>query len=75
MDDFNDFYNRFIASHYGVNVLSYLFFITAFFSLILYLVLGILIRYQNKDVDNIYVTDASSKPNNNNAGYGKPATD
>ena len=67
MDNFNDFYNRFIASQYGVNVLNYLFFITAFFSIILYAVLGILITYQNKNGDvNSEFTSTT--------GYSKPTT-
>lgn len=51
MDSFDDFYNRFITSQYGANILNYLFFLTAFFSIILYAVLGILVKYSNKNGD------------------------
>lgn len=60
MDDFNDFYNRFIASQYGVNVLNYLFFIAAFFVVILFGVLIVLVRTQ-KDDTNIKKEFSSSK--------------
>lgn len=44
MDDFNDYYNRFVASTYGRNVLNYLFFISAFFVFILTAVILILLN-------------------------------
>lgn len=44
MDDFNDFYNRFVASTYGSNVLGYLFFLTAFFVIVLWAIVIVLIR-------------------------------
>lgn len=47
MDDFNDFYNRFIASYYGVNVLNSLFFIAAFFAIILFGIFCILLQYRD----------------------------
>lgn len=47
MDDFNDFYNRFVVDTYGVNVLNYLFFLAAFFISILFGVIFILLKYKD----------------------------
>lgn len=49
MDTFNDFYNRFIASEYGINILNYLFFIAAFFVIILVGVWVILLKHNKKN--------------------------
>lgn len=49
MDNFNDFYNRFIISNYGVNILSYLFFITVFFIIILFAIVTILWKNTKND--------------------------
>lgn len=44
MDNFDDYYNRFVANTYGVNVLSYLFFLAVFFILILFGTVFILLK-------------------------------
>lgn len=49
MDNFNDFYNRFVVSTYGTNVLNYLFFLAVFFTLILFGVCVILLRFGPRD--------------------------
>lgn len=46
MDSFNDFYNRFVAGTYGVNILNYLFFLAAFFAIILFGVFVILLKFK-----------------------------
>lgn len=60
MDNFDNYYNRFIAARYGVNILNYTFFLSAFFVMIL---IGIVITLfgltiidkQNDDInDNRY---------------------
>lgn len=45
MDDFNDYYNRFVSSTYGFNVLTYLVFLAAFFVIILFGVLTLLLKF------------------------------
>lgn len=47
MDNFNDFYNHFVASYYGSNVISYIFFVTVFFVVILFGVVVVLLKYRN----------------------------
>lgn len=60
MDDFNDFYNRFIANQYGVNVLNYLFFIAAFFVTILSGLLIVLVLFKPQNDINVNRVSLSS---------------
>lgn len=55
MDNFNDFYNKFIVAQYGVNILNYSFFLAVFFGLVAVAILLTLLKYKNQlDLDYDY---------------------
>lgn len=64
MDNFDDYYNRFIAATYGVNILNYTFFLSVFFVIILIGVVLTLIGFKATST-----ADQNDDINDNRYGY------